>query len=312
MKKIIIIILVSILVLAAATSIISPFIDTDKNSSNRNDENIEEVSFFEMFAGDNVLEEGVITVDGFLDDEYVNITPSSGISKGLTKAVYNGITEAAAISENQEDLNKSSNIFYYVAQTEEKIYLMIKDIGGYWGDGANEFITRNNYFLRLGIDSSDYTNSAVITIPVNGNSAISVSRMADATVAASPTVNFVTASSVHKHRIDENGDLILPGVAGNKNMSERYYGFIELELDKALMLEAFNNNDSFTCAIQAFPNEMFIGLSTQSYSWTDDSKSSIETIFYTWYGSILTAEEKLSYKAETVLVPDKIVFGVKK
>lgn len=266
----------------------------------------EQKDVYTLYAGKKAnVEEGAIIIDGAIDDAYVCITPN-GVEKVMINAECQKASGAIGLSSDQSYLENTSDITYYVAQTDSKIYIALKDYGSKWGASQTEHLIRNNYYFRIGA-TEDYSQAAVLCIPMLGTEA-NLMWFADAeNTYREGYTDFVTSSAISKYSInDETGEEIFLFNQNNNSAADRYVAYIEIEIDKAMLIESFNS--VFGTDIHEFESELFLASTFKPYYYTSNDLSTTGSFGYPWYGKVLTNEEVTEIDGKTKLMPYKIIF----
>ena len=117
----------------------------------------------------------------------------------------------------------------------------------------------------------------------------------------------MTASAIKKYKYDEiSKEEIFMFNSNNNADCYRYVTYIEMEIDKAALVESFNN--TFGSELEEFENGFYIAGVFKPYHWTGNTGEENASFGYPLYGKILTDEELSEIDGKTKLMPYKIIF----
>lgn len=227
---------------------------------------------------------------------------------GTSIGDYYKVVEA----ESQSNLTKTSSIDYYFAYTDENIYFAIKDVGGVWRTPSEEdFIIRNNYYIRFGFDLEDYSKCMVVPIlrdnminmgtKDNAVNKVSFFSSSYSSARLEKAEGIVTNFSITKQFLDDDGN-VLSEKKTNANATSPYVSYIKLEINKEKLLEAWNSAFS-NSPIMSIPFFIFVSLSCCAYNQQGDA------LCTPFYGTVLDSEEmaKMALEKKCPILPDVII-----
>ena len=250
---------------------------------------------------------------GFNEDYFKKISHNE-VSKEIASraiagaAIYN--TDASyyynVTEEDSSTINKVSKLNYYFAHTYDKLYLGIEeDASATWteNDGTENFVSRCNYNIRLGLDINDYSKCIKFSIAANhGAHTADTNAFTTTFYDSRKTGNYgtdegtiITNMDITKRTFDEYGKLT-GGISVNAVSDSPYMAFIKYEIDKTALISQWNAK--FGTSFTEFPDEIYIAVSCTAYA--KDGKTVVSNPFY---GSILSKTQM------DVLMPTTITSG---
>ena len=262
-----------------------------------------------------VADSDIDATDGVIDSAYVKVTPNPvdhGPSHTYIQYTSNKGWNGQSPLEIRTDWDAYAallpDVNYYVAQSNDYIYLVVEEDVPYITEGVTVSGTESKlysmnswgyYFLRLGFNPNDYSQQ--ICIDNNTKEWFTCSWLADNTT---------------KYDISESG-VMASWARSTPNYEEprtqSWKRISEVKLSKAALKTVYANNFGVTLTDSDL-NAMFIGLSVQNYARRDNDYSATSTKTNDRIGNPIYG----SFSAETIAssennwIPDVIVFGEEK
>ncbi len=223
---------------------------------------------------------------------------------------------------------------FYFGYDDDYIYIAYYQLGAGWdanGDGKvgeafNEYNFRNNYYMRMGFDIEDVSNLMQLGYgmpdiqdgygPITGDAAASHSggRLTFTCgmpyAADSSALTYDGASILVDGRISKKVAATGEGITGPNSTKGQFVECFEIMLDKATLLEAYNE----VCETEyaELPNAMFFTFQMRQYGWQDAEFSKVAYNGQTaWFGTPLDLDQQLDIDNLFEYFPDIVVFGDK-
>ncbi len=329
MKKIIIIILVSILLLAAVTSILVPFTESKKDpGETKNPIELDLLTelgaktYYTGTANFKATSEKPITIDGMIDEsepwvcvtsKNVNATPITSFMDYTSNKGWQGKVDLAL--QTAYDARYICDVKYYVAQSDDSVYLALREVSpfvdlddsGTFNDKA-EGVGRSNYYYRIGFNNADYSQQLVFGCTGANPIYLGIS---DSDVFFDTHYDVMKASSMSSYKYDEENDThgaFHSYGNDNKNLSDltgRWIAYTEFQFDKAAIKEAYKEAFDIELTDKDFES-MYVGLSSNTFKGGDELSGVIRPIYGTFVSDAVS-----TYGLPSRFIPDKIVFGKK-
>ena len=264
-----------------------------------------------------------IDLDGYIDEAegWVCVTPDF-VNKTIVSSEYRfdaWQTNASVEILDGEDVGQfSSNLKYYVAQDDTDVYIGIVDYAPYFEvDGtegfsrASESLTRNQYSIRIGFDSSDYSRALFIR-EVNGidqlnmiteNSYVSIN---DDDHEGLFTYSFVRYDKDYTVVIAQKNDLSV----NTQNWTKPAYQWIahiEMKINKELIKEVYSEVYTEGSDAGIDFKTLFISASASACR-PDPAASNTYAWSYPVYGTIVSPEVAKANSLPERYIPDIVVF----
>ena len=210
---------------------------------------------------------------------------------------------APVASYTDADLAKAPDLEYYVAQNSSKIYITFRMIGSKWQEeGTDVYFQRANYYFRIGLNSEDFSQTAIVKWEAGAEQAQIGGFVKGGTtswlkVDDTYPQDWITNSNFSSYHYDgtTDGNLMNPV---NHNSWGQFSAYMTVEIDKAKFADAWNTiYGNFT--VNDITNTLYVAASHSCLSYTNGYST------YVTYGTYYNTN--LGNKCP--LIPDVIVFG---
>ena len=245
------------------------------------------------------------------DTKYIKKITNTDVYKEIASRAVAGAAMYSTNSSYYYNVTKSDNgtldkvtkLNYYLSHTKEKLYLGIEDDASTtWigSDGSQNYISRNNYQIRIGLDKDDYSKCIVALLGVNkganttGTDVFTV-KAYDAVRSdnyGEDTKNVITDMAIMKRTFDAEGNLV-GGTASNVSSPSPYVAFIKYELDKEALITFWNT--AFGTSLTELPSELYIAVSCTAYD-----KDGVTVVSCPLYGSVLSKPQMDAINPTTI------------
>ena len=266
-----------------------------------------------------------MSIDGSIDPEegWICVTPefvNKVRANGLTNRYTGWGWDAGKIlGVSEEPLDPCTSDFkYYVAQSEDKIYIAFEDYSAFVDknnngimDGPEEGMLRNNYFFKFGFNPADYSQLFSTLQKANEIDFLGGSKdsgKCDKGITVKSIISSVASATYHLTTTEfgAEGDLVNYNIYDNKNLSGKptshWKGQIEYELDKENIKAAYKEVFDVDLTDDDFKT-IYIGIQTTAYEGV-----SVTNKGHMVYGTLVDADTVAANNLPSAYIPDLVVF----
>ena len=266
-----------------------------------------------------------MSIDGCIDPEegWVCVTPEfvdKARANGLTNKYTGWGWDAGKILQVSEDPMDpcTSDFKYYVAQSEDKIYIAFEDYSAFVDkngngimDGPEEGMLRNNYFFKFGFNPDDYSqlfSTLQKGVEIDYLAGSKAEGKYDNGITVKSVITAVASATYHLTTTEfgAEGDVINYDIYENKNISGKptahWKGQIEYEFDKENIKAAYKEVFDVELTDEDFAT-IYLGIQATAYEGVTATGKG-----YMIYGTLLDADTANANNLPSTYIPDLIVF----